>query len=231
MVVAAMSNDSDPYGFDPKKQQKHATRDLFERMEHDVQAQSKGLQQIGAAAGLPKITPIKKRLIDASVKIRQQPPEEIIYQHTVLCQTALPLRQQPNDVRKWQRKQGRAFMQIEAGSALDPKSEEYVDIPLPFGPKARLVLMHLNSEAVRRQSPVIEIEKTMTAFIRRLMNGQDTENGNRCDPNGREIRAFKQQLGSLSVATIRLAIADSARPMQMNSPIIDTFDLWFSKNE
>jgi hypothetical protein len=164
---------------------------------------------------------VQKRLIRASAAIRQNAPEEITYQHTVLCQTALPVRRPDEGVRVWEREQGRAALRIEAGAARDPRSRKFVELPLPFGPKARMVLMHLNSEAIRRRSPEIEVEDSMTAFVRRLM---------RADPNGREIRAFKDQLSALSAATVRLATDQGERTGQVNTQIVGAFDLWFPKD-
>ncbi len=169
--------------------------------------------------GVP--TRVQKRLIRASAAIRQNAPEEITYQHTVLCQTALPVRRPDEGVRVWEREQGRAALRIEAGAARDPRSRKFVELPLPFGPKARMVLMHLNSEAIRRRSPEIEVEDSMTAFVRRLM---------RADPNGREIRAFKDQLSALSAATVRLATDQGERTGQVNTQIVGAFDLWFPKD-
>jgi hypothetical protein len=97
----------------------------------------------------------------------------------------------------------------------------------PFGPKARLILIHLNSEAIRTQSPVIEVEDSMTSFVKLLQNGRD--------PTGPEIRKFKGQLSSLSVATIRLAMtlensAEGQRTRQINTNIVSSLDVWFPKN-
>lgn len=167
------------------------------------------------------MSPVEKRLIEASVAIRQDAPEEVTYQHTVLCQTTLPVRRPDKGVRVWEREQGRAALRIEAGAARDPCSRKFVELPLPFGPKARLVLMHLNSEATRCRSPEIKVEDSMTAFVRRLM---------RADPNGREIRAFKDQLAALSAATVRLAVNQGERMGQVNMQIVGAFDLWFPKD-
>lgn len=228
----AMSDDhdSEPYGYDPAKRRGRAMRDLFERMEANVEAKSPGPQQIAKAAKVPKLSLVKKRLLDAHVKHAWEAVEEISYQHTVLCQTALPVRRPPESVRIWEQQQGRAALSLEAGRACDPNTQKFVNLPLPFGPKARLVLMYLNSEAIKQQSPVIEVEDSMTAFVRRLMSGSDREERGR-DPNGREIRAFKEQLGALSAALVRLAITDGMRPTQVDTKIVDTFDLWFSKDE
>jgi hypothetical protein len=168
-----------------------------------------------------ELSPVKKRLVQASATIRQDAPEEIAYQHTVLCQTALPMRRPEVGLRVWEREQGRAALRIEAGAARDPVTRKFVELPLPFGPKARLVLMHLNGEAIRSRSPEIEVEDSMTAFVRRLM---------RADPNGREIRAFKDQLSALSAATVRLAVDQAEASRQINTQIVRNLELWFPKD-
>ena len=45
-----------------------------------------------------------------------------------------------------------------AGEAMHPGRGDCVPVGLPFGPKARLVLMHINQQALLSQSPCIEIE-------------------------------------------------------------------------
>ena len=165
---------------------------------------------------------VQRRAIKASVDIQIDPPEEIAYQHTVLCQTSMPYRNPGFNVREWDRQQGAVHLRIEAGSALNPETDEFVQLGLPFGPKPRLILSYLNAEALKQGSPVIEIEETMTAFVRRIQG---------FSPNGQQIQAFKGHLNRLSVSIIRLAVATDNRALQVNSQIVDAFDLWFSKNE
>jgi hypothetical protein len=99
-----------------------------------------------------------------------------------------------------------------------PGKKEYVQLSLPFGPKARLVIMHLNTEAIRSASPVVEVERSLTAFARRLLQGND--------PNGREVRAIKEQLAALSSATIRLAVDAGDAATQVNTQIVGALQLW-----
>jgi hypothetical protein len=77
------------------------------------------------------------------------------------------------------------------------RASDWVKLGLPWGTKPRLILAHLNAEALRQGSPEIEIEASLSAFVRRI-RGFD---------GGREIRAFKDQLSRLSVATVRMAAA------------------------
>lgn len=168
------------------------------------------------------LTPMEQRLAASVAAAGDNTPHGILYQHTVLCQTGLPYRNPGDDVRSWERTQGRASLRMRAGEAFHPAMREWVEIGLPFGPKPRLVLAHLNSEALRTGSPTIEVEDSLTAFAKRLGLAA----------HGRDLRVIKDQLARLSAAEIRLAVAyDDRRTRQVNAHIVGEFDLWFPKNE
>jgi hypothetical protein len=172
---------------------------------------------------IPQLRPpshVENRIIDMASEIKERPPEDIAYQHTVLCQTSLPYRSTAS--RTWERRNGKVILFIEAASALDPKKEQYVELPLPFGPKARLILLYLNTAAIRTQSRIIDAEDSMTAFIRQLQGGRD--------PNGEEIRKFQQQLRSLAKARINLGVIGEQRILDGKLDVVESFDVWFSKN-
>jgi hypothetical protein len=179
----------------------------------------RGLQRIGdilpqAIDSLP--TPLQDRLIAPMTE-----PEEvkgILYQHSILCQTCLPYRDPGDDIRIWKRRNGIVRIEIQAGRALDPHTGDFVDVGLPWGPKARLVLFHLNAEAVKQNSRCIEVEDSLTAFVRHTLN---------LDPKGRNIRAVKDQLSRLSSADFRFGTTDdNGRAVTVKSTIIDGFELW-----
>jgi len=167
-------------------------------------------------------TAVQQRLLNLGTEIATTVPEDLTFQHSVLTQTALPTSKPPEGTRVWERQQGRARLRVEAGSVLDPKTGLYVEPGLPYGPKARLLLMHLNSEAVRRQSPIIPVEDSMTAFFRRLM-------GKSMD--GREVRRLKFQLSALAAAQFRMGISENERAFQVNTQVVTAFELWLEKGE
>ena len=114
-------------------------------------------------------TPIQQRLLDAAVfSIEQPDAQSVIYQHSVFCQTYLPYRNPGDDVREWQRKQGMVSLLVEAGQVQHPKTQQWVKLGLPWGTKPRLILAHLNAEALRQGSPVVEIEGSLSAFVKRI---------------------------------------------------------------
>jgi hypothetical protein len=210
--------EGDEYGYDPAARHRARIRDLFD---HDMGDRGKP-NQLAKAASVPKITVFQKRLIDAAVSIRQAAAEELLFAHAVLCQTCLPAKKPDDEVRRWVRQQGRALLTLEAGTAYHPKIKDYVPLGLPYGPKARLILMHLNSEAMRTGSPDIDAGASLTAFVRRVQDH---------DPTGPEIRMFKEQLARLSAAMVRLAITEGDRAMQIDTKVVGAFDLWFPRDE
>lgn len=168
-----------------------------------------------------RLSTIQTRLVNSSHDIVMNDPEGITYQHTIFCQTGLPYRNPGDTLRRWERKQGSAVLEVSAGRIINPSTIEFVDVGLPFGPKPRLILTHLNSQALKTGSPVIEVESSLTAFVKRLG----------LDGNGRDVRSIKDHLSRLSSATIRLGFVAENRALQVNTQIVKAFDLWFQKNE
>ena len=166
-----------------------------------------GLQKVGdilrkGPAHLRPPTKTQLRLVDAAVTIRDKAAEahknEIAFHHTVFCQTALPYREVQERV--WERTNGYVQISVEAGRTFDPNTEKWVDVPLPFGPKARIIMIHLDTQAVMKQSPLVDIQNSMTAFVKTLQGR---------DPTGPELRNFRQQSAAISNSTCRGQVKSS----------------------
>ena len=82
---------------------------------------------------------------------------------------------------KRERVNGVVNLLVAAGQAFHQETRRFMEVGLPFGPKPRLVLYHLNAESLRTQSPVIELEDSLTAFVKRTL-GLDP--GGAHDPDG-----------------------------------------------
>lgn len=174
---------------------------------------------------LDELTPIQRRRLQSSIEIHESPAECITYQHTVLCQACLPYRDPGAATRIWERQQGAVSLALEAGRIRDPKTQKFVEVGLPFGSRPRLILAHLNREALLNRSPRIEVERSLTAFIKRVVPQN-------ASPRGVEIRRFKDQLTRFAAALVRMAVdlpIDHA--YQVDTKIIDSFELWLTKDE
>jgi len=166
-------------------------------------------------------TPIRDRLLLADPFLVDSDTNSVVYQHTVLCQTCLPFRDPGEEVRLWSRKNGRVHLEIQAGRAFDGRCEDFIDVGLPYGPKPRLVLYHLNAEALRTQSPTIELEDSLTAFVKRTLG---------LDAKGRNIRTVKDQLTRLSAADFRIGTALDGHAVTIKGTVIEGFDVWMARD-
>jgi hypothetical protein len=169
-------------------------------------------------------TPIEQRLIDGAAFRIENPdePQSLLFQHTVLCQTCLPFRNPGDEARTWERLNGNVHLKVLAGEAMHPEKCRLVPVGLPFGPKARMILMHINQQALQQKTPEIEIQNTLTKFVRRTLE---------LAPHGRNMRTVKEQLARLSAASIRLGVVKDGHAVTVNSHIVTAFDIWFPKDE
>ena len=194
---------------------KRAEQEAVKRAAEQDPAIVAALEPIKARARA--LSPVKRRLQESAVRVMAEPPDEIIYQHSVFCQTVLPYRDPGPDVRKWERVQGDALLQITAGEVADTRRQKFIPVGLPYGPAARLILTHLNTTALQTRNRIIEIDGSMTAYIHRLTRHQT---------RGADIRRFKEQLLRLSGCLIRIAYGLGERTIQVNSQIVGALDLW-----
>ena len=125
----------------------------------------KQVKQIRRVSSAP--TPIEQRLIDAAAEGRNTEAQTLLYQHTVFCQTSLPYRDPGDDARTWERLNGGVHLKVLAGEAMHPVEGKLVPVGLPFGPKSRLVLMHINQRAIVTESATIEVEDSLSKFVRK----------------------------------------------------------------
>jgi Plasmid encoded RepA protein len=143
--------------------------------------------------------------------------EGILFQHSVLCQTCLPYRNPGESHRRWTRKNGYLTLELDAGRAFDDTLEDFVDVGLPFGPKPRLVLYHLNAEALRTRSPVIELADTLTAFVKRTLG---------LDAHGRNILTVREQLTRLAASDFRIGKSEGGQSVTVHGRILNGLKLW-----
>jgi hypothetical protein len=165
------------------------------------------------------VTPIRQRLIEAAA--RETELQSVLYQHTIFCQTGLPYRDPGDDVRTWEQNNGIAALKVTAGEAMHPQLGKFVELGLPFGPKPRLILAHINTAALIEGTPEIETERSLTAFIARTLS---------LDTNGRNLRIIKDQLTRLSACSIRLGMMREGHAITVQSQIVTAFDLWLEKD-
>lgn len=142
--------------------------------------------------------------------------------HSVAAVCGLPYERQPLEVREYERRQGQMALDVTAGSLRDGEGNKVVQ-PLPFGPKARLVMLHLCSEAIRQKSATIEIAETLTGFVREM---GFSDSGGRKGP----LTAFKEQINALAACTMRISVWDGKHARSRAVIPFDEVDVWLSSH-
>ncbi len=138
----------------------------------------------------------EQKLIQTRLDITQRVfgDQPKLYNHAVLCAVGLPYRNPGDDVRVFQRASGNVSLRMEAGAVPVPGGG-WDDVGLPYGSKSRLLLLHLCSEAIRQQSPNLEVENSFTSFARSI--GLDT--------SGRNLKTLRQQIQRMSAVSMKLS--------------------------
>lgn len=157
-------------------------------------------------------TPLRRQLIDAAVEIQQCHPETPEFLHSVLCQVGLPRARTKE--RFFERSNGKASIAIEAGRL--HKAGKWVEMPLPYGAKPRLALLHLSSEAVRTKSTRIEIGDSIREFLVKLNLQTD----------GRAYAEMKRQMENLAACRMLLGMSTDTREITIETKPIEHFEAW-----
>lgn len=141
---------------------------------------------------LPSISPQKIKLISVAGDIRLDPDKaESAFMARQLVQATLP-HKNPGNVPAWSRKNGNLTLTLRPGWNL--KKDQ--SIGYPYGTLPRLLLFWLITEAIRTNSPRIELGSSLNNFMEKL--GLDTSRGGKRS----DAKRIKEQMIRLFRATI-----------------------------
>lgn len=166
------------------------------------------------------LSPVKRRRAESKTIVAASAPEDEDrhHIHSVLALCGLPYRD-PGEAREFLREYGKNSLSVQAGFLKDPVTGRMKPQGLPYGPKARLLLLHICTTAIRQKSPTIEIADSMSAFVRDL--GFPVTGGKRGT-----LPQFKEQLNRLAAARMQLGLWHGERATTINAQPIKAFDIW-----
>jgi len=126
-----------------------------------------------------------------------------------------------HDNQHWEVTHGSASIAIEAGRLADPRNQgQWESREVPAGPKARLLFAYINDFAIRHNTPVIDLGKSLRAFM---------EN-NRVPVGGPNAHELTRQLKNIAAARILLGIWGDSRVSTRQTRIAAGIDFWMDRN-
>jgi Plasmid encoded RepA protein len=114
-----------------------------------------------------------RRVEDAHDLLSEMPAlEDVAFAHSALCQVFLPHKRPADNHTPWRRQSGRATLWVRPGLMRERRGDkddalnDYVGVP--FGPKARLIMIFMQSEVRKRKTREIFLGKNLSSFMRAL---------------------------------------------------------------
>jgi hypothetical protein len=131
---------------------------------------------------------LERQCLDAAVAVMQDDRFDLNLLHSGFALTALPHRNTKEII--WERvggQNGEIKLHVESGFGPDK-----LPIGLPYGSVARLILIHLSTEAVANNSRIVELGSSMRAFLRRMGVA----------PGGRSFASVREQARKISLCKL-----------------------------
>jgi len=156
-------------------------------------------------------TDADRRAIEAALAYMSDEESGIGFLYSGWCQAALP-HKRLSDEQVWKVSTERVTLVIEPGRRNLPGSEmEWVGVP--YGSRARLILLYLQSEALRTQCRDIELGKSLHAWLNRLG----------IPIGGKSFKDVREQADRLSRCRLTFHVqAGAGRAGLVNQNIVDT---------
>ncbi len=144
---------------------------------------------------------LDERRIDGAGQIVSEPVRNPDFIHSALANVYLPVRNPGDHITHWERRNGGMALRIEAGVIGIKDTNEFREVGLPWGSRARLILIYLTTRARASNSPIIEVGSSLLAFMRRLG----------LDGRGEDYSSVTDQLQRLLAARIHLLVPGDNR--------------------
>jgi len=160
---------------------------------------SKNLNEVVQDSHL-SVTEKQSRMLDLSAKTQEisaKDANSLVFLAKPFIQTTLPHRD-PGDIRVWVRKNGKLTLSIKPGYEENTATGKHESIGIPYGSIPRLLLIWMNTEALRTGRKTLELGHNLSEFMRQL--GLDpTQGGKRGD-----IARLKDQMTRMFRSLISL---------------------------
>lgn len=125
------------------------------------------IAEVGRDEALRRTLPEERHLVRIASDVLMDEEDGIGVTYSGFCQAALPHRKLPLD-QAWVRQNERMTLMVEPGRIIRPGTIDTDFVGVPFGSRARLILLYLQSQALRSGSRQVELGTSMRHWLRRM---------------------------------------------------------------
>jgi hypothetical protein len=153
---------------------------------------------------------VDRAVVEAAAAYLSSEDTDINYLFSGWAQAALPHRRLPDDS-AWQVTTDRVTLIIQPGLRPNPSGTP-VSVGVPYGSRARLILLYLQTEAVRSNNREVELGRSLHAWLRRL----------EIPIGGKQMASVRDQAERISRCRLSFQIKQGSRTGLVNQHILDT---------
>jgi Plasmid encoded RepA protein len=161
-----------------------------------------GLRQLVLIHGRERareMVPERQRpLVDIAAEVMADESQRIGISYTGFCLTSLPHKRLPND-QTWEKKGHRVTLWVEPGRM--KSRDKVVAYGVPYGARARMILLYLQTQAVRTGSREVALGRSMRDWMERMG----------VSVGGETARSLREQAGRISACSLKFFWEDEAR--------------------
>ena len=150
-----------------------------------------------------------RAVVEAAAGYLGAEENDIGYLFSGWAQAALPHRRLPDD-HPWQVTTDRVTLIVQPGLKPNPHGQP-ISVGVPYGSRARLILLYLQTEAVRTNSREVELGRSLHAWLRRL----------EIPIGGKQMATVRDQAERLSRCRMSFEIRQGNRTGLVNQHILD----------
>jgi Plasmid encoded RepA protein len=183
-------------------------RKLLRRMAQDVADVHTLLLAHGKDATLR--TDVDRAVVEAAAGYLSSEDTDIGYLFSGWAQAALPHRRLPDDA-PWQVTTDRVTLIVQPGLRPAPGGKP-ISVGVPYGSRARLILLYLQTEAIRTNSREVELGRSLHAWLRRL----------EIPIGGKQMATVRDQAERISRCRLSFQIKQGSRTGLVNQHILET---------
>jgi Plasmid encoded RepA protein len=152
---------------------------------------------------------ISRRVVDAAMRYMGDEDGDVGFVYSGWAQAALPHRRLPDDA-TWQVQTEKVTLLVEPGRRITDGKPVLVGVP--YGSRARLIMLYLQTESLRTGSREVELGRSLRAWLGRMG----------IPHGGKSIKEVREQAERISRCRLTFHVQQGGRAGLLNQHIVDT---------